>query len=82
MTYAVCPACDRHWTPPGPCDNTVDGEPCGYVLDPPPRVPRKRATDDHLTEPDRFRLHQLTDQDRARNLAGIAAARQALKDIR
>lgn len=30
MSRQACPQCEKHWTPPGPCDNWYQGETCGY----------------------------------------------------
>lgn len=81
----ICPSCGHGYTPPGPCTRLLDGDPCGY-LDPEPTsrptpTPRPEA-EEQVTHPDRGALRDLDGDQAEANRAGIAAARDALREAR
>lgn len=84
MSYTTCPACGGKWVPPGPCRHfdRETGEVCGSE-GPTPVKPRpfKMRTVGQVAKPDRFALEQLSDEQVARNLAGLRSARAALAEV-
>lgn len=82
MSYTQCPRCERRFTPPGPCQH-IDpdtGQVCGYELDPPPPLRRKRAVVGQVAMPDRDALARLDDDQVDTHRTGIADARRALAE--
>lgn len=81
----ICPSCGHGYTPPGPCARLTDGEPCGYTdpdTPPTPARPTPPPAEEQVTRPDRPALARLDDDQAEANRAGIAAARDALREAR